>query len=506
MKRGAWLVFLLLLGASCSRDLDIGRRYRAERELWRTDWEFRNLSIRPQDVTDEQWSALAQKYEGISQQVMSATAAAQQTATRDEAQTLAARALFAAARIQAILRDSTRVEQLFDRMARDFGHLPEVAAEVALAQAGIAESKGQLREAADLYQSVVERVAPEPGAAGATGMVLDLPLKIASLRVQDEGATRDEAETQFGLARAYYERLAREHPGDLIQLEARDRLAQLAAATGDYDGAISTLREIETQVSAMDKPPRQPWEIRFAIAGLQKRAGTDPGVVRGTLASVLADYPNCEQAPQVLLALADNANERNQVEEALGYLDQIIREHRNDEDAAPQALLARGRLLASRDRWPEALEIFRTLPGQYPLSEAALLAPLQIAQHYHEVQDKEATTAALEQAERDYREFITRYPPGPLTVYARQQLIQSLLLQEKYDPAIAEYVSLGDDLKGTPQGASLMIAAAGIARDALSDRARAASILDHVAEVYSKADVGRWAAGEAARLREASSQ
>lgn len=505
MRRGAWLVFLLLLGASCSRDLDVGRRYRAEREVWRTDWEFRSLSIRPQDVPEAQWRALAQRYEEISRRVMAEQATTQQTATRDEVQALAARALFTAARVHAILRDSTRFEQLFGQMAQDFGHLPEVAAEVSLAQASIAEAKGRLREAADLYQSLVERIAPEPGAAGAAGMVMDLPLRIASLRAQDKGTPRDEAETQFGLARIYYERLVREHPRDLIQLEARDRLAQLAAATGDLAGAIGVLREIEAQVSTMENPPRQPWEIRFAIAGAQKRAGEDPETVHATLASVEADYPESKQAPQFLLALADNANERNQVEEALQYLDQVIREHRNDQDAAPQALLARGRLLASRDRWSEALEIFRTLPSQHPLSEAALLAPLEIAQHYYDAKDEQALATALEQAERDYREFITRYPPGPLTVFARQRLIQTLLLEEKYDPAIAEYMSLGDDLSGTPQGASLMIAAARLARDALADPARAAGILDHVAEVYSKADVGRWAAGEAARLREASS-
>ncbi len=506
LRWGAGLAFLLLLGASCSRDLDIGRRYRTERELFRADWEFRNLSIRPQDVSEAQWAELARRYEGIAEQVMRSLGQGARTEMRDDVQSLAARALFASARVHAAVRDSIRVEQLFEQMARDFGHLPQVAAEVALARASIAESKGELREAADFYQSVVERVAPQPGEAGAAGMVLDLPLRIARLRAQEPGISRDEAETHLGLARAYYERLVREHEGDVTRLEAQDRLALLSADLGDWDTALRSLRDLEAQVLKMDKPPRQPCEIRFAIAGLERRAGRSPEEVRRTLESVLADYPECEVAPQVLLALSDNANQRNQVEEALGYLDRIIRDYRNDEDAAPQALLFRGRLLASRDRWPEALEIYRTLPGQHPLSEPALLAPLEIAQHYHQAGDEQATTAALEQAERGYRDFIARYPPGQHTVSARQHLIQALLLQEKYEPAIDEYVSLGDDMKGSPEGASLMLAAARIARDALADPSKAAGILDHVAEVYSRADIGRWAAGEAARLRGTATQ
>jgi len=506
LRRGAGLVFLLLLGTSCGRDLDIGRRYQTERELWRTDWEFRNLAIRPQDVSEAQWAALAQRYEGIAERIMQVQTSTQQTEIRDEVQSLAARALFAAARVHAQLRDSIRVEQLFGRMAQDFGHLPQVATEVALAQASIAESKGQLREAADFYQSVVERVEPQPGAAGAAGMVLDLPLRIARLRAQEQGADREEARVHFGLARAYYEQLIGRHEGDLIRIEAQDRLALLSADLGDWDTALRSMRDLEAQVLTMDRPPREPCEIRFAIAGLERRAGKDPAEVRRTLESVLTDYPKCKVAPQVLLALADNANQRNQVEEALGHLDRIIREFRTDEDAAPQALLFRGRLLASRDRWPEALEIYRTLPGQHPLSEPALLAPLEIAQHYHQAGDERAATAALEQAERGYRDFVAKYPPGRHTVSARQHLIQALLLQEKYEPAIDEYVSLGDDLKDTPQGASLMLAAARVARDALADPSRAAGILDHVAEVYSQADIGRWAASEAARLREAPSQ
>jgi TolA-binding protein len=506
MKRGALLISLLLMGASCSRDLDVGRRYHAERELWRANWEFRNLSIRPQDVSDAQLAGLAQKFEGISERIMSAKGSGSRSATGDEVQTLAARALFAAAQVHAMLHDSTRVEQILSQVAQDFGHLPQVGGEVALAQGMIAENRGQLRQAADFYQAVVERLAPQPGDAGPAGMVLDLPLQIARLRARDKNATPDDAQTNYGLARAYYQRLLREHAGDVIGIESQVRLAQLAADLRDWDTAISALRDVESQVSAMDEPSRQPCEVRFAISGYQRLAGEDLEAVRRTLESILADYPKCKIAPQVLLALCANANSRDQVEEALGYLDRIIRDYRDDEQSAPEALLVRARLLASRDRWREALEILRALPSRHPMSEQALVAPLEIVQHYRGVEDAEATAGALEQAERDYRGFLAKYPPNRLTAFARQRLIDTLILQKKFDLAVTEYVSLADDLRGSPLGASLLVTAAEVARNDLANPARAAGILEHIAESYPKEEVGRWAAGEAARLRETTGQ
>ena len=77
-----------------------------------------------------------------------------------------------------------------------------------------------------------------------------------------------------------------------------------------------------------------------------------------------------------------------------------------------------------------------------------------------------------------------------------------MALQADFDSAVTEMLSLGDDLVGTQKGASLLLAAARMAYADLADTARAATILDHVGELYAQADIGNWASGEAARLRE----
>jgi len=500
MMRAAWILAgLFLLVAACGSDQDLGLRYRTERELWQANWEFRNLSIRPQEARDAQWEELARRYEGIAERA-SLLKTGEDDGAGEDVQILAAQAMFAAARIHGQLEDSTRADAIFRKMAGDFGHLPEVAAEVALAQGSVAERRGRLLEAVELYQAVVNDLAPRPGHAGAAGLVINLPIRIAHLKAREAEASREDLPLYLLPARDYYMRLL-ETEDDLVRIEALDRLAMVSVDMGDWDAAVGHMRGLEEQLLGMDNPPRDASEVRFAIARFRRQAGAGPEEVRQSLQSLLDDYPGSVVTPQVLIALSENADRRGELEEALGYIDRVIREYRSDEDMVPQAMFLKAKLLAGRDRWGEAKEIFRALPHQHPLSEPALLAPLEIASHYHNAGDDLAATEALEQAERGYRDFITRYPPGQYTISARNRLIQALLLQEKYDSAIDEHVSLARDMRGSPQSVHLMITAAGIARDILEDPTRAADILDTMAEIYQGDEIGAWASEEAARIR-----
>ncbi len=498
MKRGVLLIGLALLVAACGRDQGVALRYRAERDLWRANWEYRRLAIRPQDVGAEQWLALADEYEAIADRSMRALKLAADGRARRDGETVAARALFSAARVHELRQDPPRVEAVYRKMADEFAHLPDVASEVALARGAIAERRGDLLQAADFYGVVVDRVAPELGEATVAGAVIDLPLHIARLRAR--GAAGQPSAPYYADARAYYERLVREHAGERLQYESQARLTEISADLGDWTQAIEALRLLETQLRASADPPREPCEVRFAIGGLQTRAGIDPAVIRATLLSVLEDYPDCRLTAQVLMALAENAQRRDQTEEALGYLQEVVDKHRADEDAASQALLARGTLLESQSRWSEALETFRTLSVVFPITPAALAAPIEIAAHYSRLGDEAGTASALAQAERKYRDFIAKYPPGTGTLEARQRLVQVLMLRKEYGPAVQEMEDLGRDLTGTPQGASILVAAARTAYAELGDTARAAAILARTGELYANADVGRWASGEAARL------
>ena len=498
-RAGISLLAAALLLTGCSVDRDSGRRFRAERELWKIDWDFQNLSIRPADVTPAQWQGLAARYTAVADRHARPSGAGSSGEAGKQVRIISARALCAAARVHGQLRDSTRVDQIFERMAREFDDLPEVAGEVAVARGMVAERKGQIAEAADLYQMVVERVPPDPTSAGVAGAVLDLPLRIARMRSQ--AAEGRGAEEFYRAAESYYERQVRESANELTRLGSQGHLAELAAEQRNWEAAIEAFRTLEEHLREAKDPPRPPQDARLSIANVQMLAGEPPDRVLATLLSLQTDYPETWNSPTVLYSFALNANQRGQVDEALGYLDGIATTYKENVEVASNALFQRGQLLTARDRWGEALEAYRSIPAQYPLSEAALRAPLEIARRHAQVGDQVALAQALSQAEGEYRDFIRRYPPGPMTAFAREQLVRTLTLEENYDAAINEMVGLGEQMAGSPQGAELLIAAAAMAAREFADTTRAVSILERVGEIYKSTDLGEWASNEAVRLK-----
>jgi TolA-binding protein len=291
------------------------------------------------------------------------------------------------------------------------------------------------------------------------------------------------------------------NPQSVLAVEARIHLAEIDSDLGAWQNAVTELAQAEADIRALDPSPRDPADIRFSIGMIQSRQGRDPEAGRNTFDSLVADYPESPAAPRALLALATLMSGRGEVEEALGYLDRIRDDYPQAEQLAARAMLAKGRILERNDRWSDALKIFRSLPAEHPLSEPALQAPLEIVAHYSRLEDEPAVANELERAEEFYRGFLERYPPGPASVSARQKLVQTLSLQERYGDAVTELVGLGTSLSPSPQGVQFLIRAAQMSFIQLADTARTAEILETAGELFSDADVGRWAASEARRLR-----
>jgi TolA-binding protein len=494
---------LVFLVAGCGDEL-VGQRYRAERALWNADQETRRLTIRPSLVTEDQWYGVADLYERIAIDFGSLPVLPDSTeegAASREIHIIVARALLNAAQLHSAVRDSIRMLELFEQVATDYADVPQVAAEVALAQGGIAEGGGDWEAAIGAYRRVLDNAAPRPGETGVGAVVMELPVRMARIR-----ANRADASTSKGPfyeeAILYYKGMSEAYPNTRVDIEARRQLTTVATDLQDWDSAIEELHGLEAILMAVPEPTRDPGEVRFTIAMVQNQDPTKPAKeTAGTLQSLLADYPDSPYAPKALLALANQAATEGELEEALLYLDRIRDEYGDNESEASQAMLFRGRVLERNDRWAEALEVFRALPVRHALSEAALIAHMEIVDHYQRVGDEEGMKTALGRAEREYREFIFRYPQGTISFSARRLLAQSLARQERYADAVTELVDLGESLLNTRQGASLMINAAKMAYLDLEDTTMAADILDRVGTLYARAELGRWAIGEATRLR-----
>jgi outer membrane protein assembly factor BamD (BamD/ComL family) len=498
MKRVlAFALLTLGLLAGCAGDPDLGNRFRAERALWDASAEVARLSIRPELVNEATWHKVVDRFSAIPAQYP----AKGKGATAVELREVHAHALLAAARIYSTLGDSLAMFDVYSRIEHEYQDLPRVTGEVAFARGRLAESRNDWNGALAAYQEALTRVAPKSGDAGVPGAVMELPLRMARIRVvAAHDSTLGFRHQAYRDAETYYGNMIAK-ADTLTALDARAYMADVAADQNEWDEAASQLKAMEKVLNGMKPAPRDPASTRYALAQLQIRSKAPGENVQATLNSLIKDYPESPFVAQAHLSLAYIYAQNGNSDQALQALDAVAAAKNAPEDLAGQALLLKAQLLDRMGKWADAQQILAALPVDHPLSEAALLAPIEVVRHYERAGDTEGTQAALAKAETAYRDFLERYPTGPVSVLAQEKLARTLTQEKRYDLAVAEFVRLGEALGQHPAGAQYLTAAAQLALLQLGDTTRAAEILDRTATQYANRKVGQWASEEAARLR-----
>lgn len=498
---------VLILGclalSGCGGEGEIGVRYRAERDLWKANQEIIRQRIRPDLVTNEEREALLQRFAQIMDRYGDVKARSDSSeagqATRD-VHMIVGRALLDAAYIQGQMGDSAAMIQKYDRIEREYSDLPMFAGEVAFARGTLAEAKGRWQQAAGSYQEVVDKVDPNPLDPGLPGIVLNLPVRIVSLRLRAAG-NQDEKASLVREAQKYYQGIISRKAGTVAEADSRWLLASLYRELGESGKAMREYRSLNDLLRTSNLPGRDPARVRLAMVEESGERGASPDTILAMSQRLVHDYPESPMASSALLNAAKRLADANRTEEALDVLDQIEEDYSNHVFTAASAMLFRGQVLEKAGRWPEALTAFNTIQASYPLTAAAMAAPLQIAAHYERVGDDKSRSQALEDAEKTYRGFLERYPNNEQTLEARARLVQTLAAQRRFDELVTEMEGLGELVIKSPQGMQYMIQAAQVALVELADTTRAVGILDRLAKEFSGNELGDWAADQAQVLR-----
>lgn len=503
--RRAWISALIVVSVwGCGGSSPESRRFKAESELFELNKDWRELNIKPELVAKEDRVEIADRFVALANRhrdvaATSDTSEAGQAALQTRA--IVARALITAGDIHAGLGEGALADSLYGRVIDTYDDLPRMVAEAAIDRGVVAEGEGRLRDAAAAYARAVGRVMPSAEGAGPERRIMPLPLHIARLRAQAAGDTLGESlAPYYKESRAYYEALAGRFAGQPLGIEARSRLVDAATDLGEWSEAIRQLRVLEGEIRGLAVEGHDLGEIRYAIAEAQRRMGqADAGAA--TMESVLKDAPKSPLAPRALIALALYAEDRGRTPGALAYLERVPKEYPGAEDERALAMLARARIYERTGRWQEALELYRALPLEHPLSEPALLAPIEIVQHHSRTGDAEARGRALKDAEASFREFIERYPSQAYTILARAKLVEVLTTEKRYGEAVDELLVIAQAQKGKQAGVLSLLRAASLALTEMKDVDRALEILDRGSSWYEGSDLGRRLAGEAGRIR-----
>ncbi len=493
-------VLLLAFLTGCGVDPGVGDRFQAERGLWNANREARRQSIRPDLVDETARRDLAGRFRGIGDRFGAAAPDTSSIVVTDTRR-VAARALLNAGRMYVALGDSAPAGEIFEQVRRSFPEFPELSAEGAFGSATLAEGAGRAGDAADAYQHVVTTLQPDLSAGGARAAVVRLPTRMARLRLREAGPEVENPAAFYDPALAYYEALLSRNPEPGVELEARYSYVDALTDLGRWDQVIEQLGVIENNLEGMERPLRDPAEARYLRTQAMRRRGDPIESGEVLLRSIVTDYPRSGYAVRSLLTLGVVAAEAGRHDEALAAFAELRGAYAEPEALRAEALLREARLLRTLGRWPEARELFLSLPREHPLTAPALEAPLDVVRYYEDQKDDDGRRAALEDAEAVYRSIMEEYPAPEFSARAQDKLTVVLLLQDRKREALTELERVAVTLRGSREGAMALLRAATLALGEFQDTTRAIALLEKTGEWYEETDLGRRAIQEAARLR-----
>lgn len=479
------LAGLMLFGCGDAR---VGQLYRAERELWRTqEWREELPRVATGNL---QLAAIAARYENMG---LHYEQAAGEDSLGLKIRAAAARAWLSAAAAHLARMDSLRATAVLDETAFRVEGQPTIIAEMARLRGRLSESYGEYEEAIENYRRAVASVDPDPGATSVADSVHYLPRRIVQLAgvVTNE----DRAGELDVWAQEYYDHWSASDSLDL-QIDCRLLRARLDLDQQRWEDAIERFRELEQRMAQFELPRHDPADLAGSAfearcqAWLESQA--DVAVLQTRFEDLREKYPDRDAVPEAMFSMALAARDRGLTEEALRLLSHL-RISYGRARVAPQATLARARILESQGRWREAYVDYRLLQTEHPLTEAGLQVPLEIVRHHRGRGDFPAAFQALQRAEDRYRQILLRYPRGPHTYFTRQRLIETLLLAENHAAALQETLALAEDFRGGPRELALLVRASRIAEEDLDDPEQTRPILDRIVQRFPGTRTGQWA-------------
>ncbi len=493
---------ILLLGmvtvVGCGENTT-GKRYRAERDLWRAQKMERNLGLqlqagkRPDEKTI---SGVQSAYERILRaDSRPATPAGRDSAHVRSMGIIRAQAERGLIRMDRLRGDSTAVLAHLDRAWRSYPWDPDITLRFAVEQIGALRSLGRSEQAVEVCQEIVSQI-PVRRPDGRTRVpVMDAPIWAADLLL--EAGRQDEALAELDRAEIYYREVVNENPDDETAALAWVQLGLAATRRGRFDRAVEAVDHARRISGATAIEPR----ILYILGTLHQESRKDFGAAATVFGEIVERFPEDPLAPEALLRQAASLADAGTPELALGAIDRMEEMFPRDRASVPRARLLAARILVRQGRFPDALSRYRSLMVDFPATDAALGAPLEIAAHYAQSGEAEAARSTLQRAVDDYARMRSEKAGSREAVVAGEMEVVALSRLERWSEAADRLIALTLEYPNQPRNPMRMVEAAAIARDRLNDPAKAAEILDQLAERYSESPLAAKAREEAAALR-----
>ncbi len=425
--------------ASCSNNELEGKRYSVEKAYTQARRMVDNYSVKPELRSTDDYYQLVTAYLGVWQKFEklfpNITAGDSLARPEMEAALYAGRSLMSASGLllQADQLDSATT--ILNLILDNNIYPQQQRFDAMLTQGHIAAEQGRWLDAEKLYDQLLKEHYPPFQRDGYPDMsVLNLPSTIVQhyLDADDQA----EAEAKANWAIGYYSKLAEDSVRSPVQLVATRKLAEMYAATKQYQKAVNLLETVVDSTGNILDP------ARAMIADLYVTQLKRPDDAVGIYQDIIEHGTDSISIAMSYIKLATLYIDGSKYQEGRNYIDELKARFPNATQLLAQAQQLKAQSFEKQENYERARQEYVALINEYPTTTQALQTIVYLPEMFDRIKQPALKRQFTERAESKLRELIRDYPNRRIGAQAGSYLGTFLLRNKRYQDAIDQYHQL----------------------------------------------------------------
>lgn len=234
---------------------------------------------------------------------------------------------------------------------------------------------------------------------------------------------------------------------------------------------------------------RQYWQIQRQAEKIFKNPQASPPNelerVVGLFNKFIQNYPKDNLSTEAEFNIARLYIVKEEYDKARTQLKTIIDKHGQSEGICAEAIFLNGNSYQVEDKWGLALEQYKKIMQEYPITLRGIDIPVYIAQYYKAKYQPDRMMAAYQEAISHYRALADKYPDSPLAYKLDSLVAQCYIALKEWQNAIASFNSIIEKYKGKVNNVdALLLDIALIYHRELKDKAKAKETLERFIQDY----------------------
>ena len=494
---GALVLAVLAGSLGCNSEPGLRDRYVAEKLAWKAAKTIHAMRLNPELATDEMRASVADIYREMVDRYPPPADVSTLSQAEEDVAALTARSAMELAKMAVQAEDADEALRLYESVREGYSYDRDLVVESIVSIAQIKELTGDWDGAVEAYETLMSDWPPSAADTSIPdARILRAPIRIAAGYVSrgDEARGRE----WFVRARDYFEDCAASWPGGMTAELAMSFRAETFVMEERWSEAVAAYERLDRDHGHDANRPNIWLVLADTYASKLGRKAT----ARDYYLKILDDYPDDIASATAALALAESEIERGEHETARARLEDVAERFPREDAIRATAIHYLALSYESDGLWDEAASQLNALAREHPTTLYGLTALQRIAEHYEQAGETGAAAAALERAGDHYERVVRDFSSTPAELAARGYLIDTRIRQEKWEDAARVLSETGERFPRSPSSPDMMIQAADIYENRLSDRDAATSVLRSLVGLFPGTDAASMAARRLEELAE----